>query len=77
MSVLSGSPFSPGDIVQLRSGGPFMTVLGQEQGRSYLECAWFWSGRYQTNKFYFHELRAPSKEAIEAALKIKEGNATG
>ena len=77
MSVLSGSPFSAGDIVQLRSGGPFMTVLGPEPGKSYLECAWFWSGRYQTGKFYFHELRTPSREAIEAMLRIKEGNAAG
>lgn len=44
---------SAGDVVQLKSGGPEMTVEGQGGDDGYWICAWF-SGT-QLNKRAFHE----------------------
>lgn len=59
--------FSPGDIVQLKSGGPAMTiasVTGEEEGRNIgYRCEWFKGASKETAHFQEHTLKtyaAPS-----------------
>ena len=66
----SDTAFAQGEVVQLRSGGPLMTVMFV-QGRL-IKCGWFWSGRYRVESFGPDELRHPSKDTIQAALKVKD-----
>lgn len=49
--------FQPGDIVQLKSGGPKMTVrsIQKENGQTVIECSWFPSAtaeQSRTDIFY-------------------------
>lgn len=45
------SPFSPGDVVRLKSGGPKMTVLKLEDETA-LACKWFdRNGKVHTDSF--------------------------
>ncbi len=46
MIVDSIAPLKLGDIVQLKSGGPDMTILriGTNDGSNVCDCAWFRSG---------------------------------
>lgn len=72
MSVTAAeSPFTPGDIVQLRSGGPFMTVIGVSEDRDRMGCGWFWAGRYQSAVFATHQLNRADAEAVQAAANLK------
>jgi len=73
--VLLKNPFSPGEIVQLKSGGPLMTVTEVPELRDWLSCSWFWSGRYRTGQFFCCELMRPSAEIIQAAASLKSRGA--
>jgi len=33
--------FKVGDVVQLASGGPYMTVVGDGDAKGYISCCWF------------------------------------
>ena len=48
-----------GDVVQLKSGGPKMTVdgLSDEAGRVQANCSWFNDGIRMSDLFEFHSLR--------------------
>jgi uncharacterized protein YodC (DUF2158 family) len=49
-------PFQPGDVVQLKSGGPAMTVdCIQEDGT--LWCIWFADKANQSDAFHPHLLK--------------------
>ena len=65
--------FSPGEIVQLRSGGPFMTVIAVSEDGDRMGCGWFWAGRYQSNVFSAHQLNHPDVEAVQAAANLRRG----
>ena len=49
--------FKPGDEVELKSGGPRMTVLqsyvhnGRGNNHDYAECQWYEKGEYKKNVF--------------------------
>ena len=62
---------SAGDVVQLKSGGPFMTVVVAIKQRPVVICGWFWSGRYRTERFRIVELLRPSAEALQAAANLR------
>lgn len=53
--------FSPGDLVQLKSGGPPMTV-SKITGDDYVEtgyrCEWFRGAAKENSHFYEHTLQA-------------------
>jgi len=39
--------FQPGDVVQLKSGGPKMTVESLDQPKGEAYCSWFEGGKKQ------------------------------
>ena len=49
-----------GDVVQLKSGGPKMTVdgLSNEAGRVQVKCSWFNEGTRMSDLFELHSLRS-------------------
>ena len=51
--------FLEGDVVQLRSGGPKMTVdgLDDQAGKVQAKCSWFNDGIRMSDLFEFHSLR--------------------
>jgi uncharacterized protein YodC (DUF2158 family) len=53
------NPYETGDVVQLKSGGPAMTVIWPSTVRpSLLECNWYdIKGRLQHGSFHFKMLR--------------------
>ena len=53
-------PFKPGDIVILKSGGPFMTVISTDNGK--VKCTWF----DEKNTNY-------EKEFDEACIEASDG----
>ena len=76
MGDVSEERFSLGEVVQLKSGGPFMTVVEAPESRDWLSCSWFWSGRYRTAQMFRFELQRPSAEDIKAGLSLKTGIAS-
>lgn len=65
------TPFAAGDVVELRSSGPLMTVLGWEvslwPGESGARCAWFVQGAHRTQVFPIAALRPASKASAGKA----------
>jgi uncharacterized protein YodC (DUF2158 family) len=59
--------FTAGDTVQLRSGGPSMTISAVSQSLAY--CVWFNEGKQQTGTFEQSLLEhiAPAAEGDPAA----------
>lgn len=49
--------FKPGDIVQLKSGGPAMTV-SEANGRGSYQCEWFKGASNERAYFSEHTLKA-------------------
>ena len=48
-----------GDTVQLKSGGPFMTVISDEfqsDGKSFVRCAWFDEAKKLESSFIVESL---------------------
>jgi uncharacterized protein YodC (DUF2158 family) len=43
--------FNPGDIVQLKSGGPKMTVTQLIEDGSWAYTAWFAGSKHETGRF--------------------------
>ena len=66
---------SSGDVVQLKSGGPFMTVIRRDEDDGTYLCSWFWSGRYQTAWFPPLLLGRPSDQSVDAATSLRTKNA--
>ena len=68
MIVDSITPLKLGDIVQLKSGGPNMTILkiGASHGSNVCDCAWFRSGgaslTLDKGSFVIEALVKPVKE---------------
>jgi len=60
--------FKAGDIVQLRSGGPTMTV--DSEGKSDVSCYWFAVAELRSGKF------SPASLVIIESEKEKEPNVT-
>lgn len=54
----------PGAIVQLKSGGPQMTVesVGNYTGRRKASCSWFIDGKQETNLFTIPSLKVVSDD---------------
>ena len=59
-----------GDVVQLKSGGPKMTVdgLSDEAGRVQAKCSWFNDGIRMSDLFEFHSLRNLEDGVPKASL---------
>ncbi|RTQ52312.1 DUF2158 domain-containing protein [Hymenobacter gummosus] len=62
---MADQPFKPGDIVQLKSGGPKMTVERKDGFRISLpgeadkvDCQWFVGNKLQHGSFYPESLKA-------------------
>lgn len=55
------STFQVGDVVQLKSGGPEMTVIDQSQNGSKVECMWF----VADNEFRTQSMPAVALMAVE------------
>ena len=55
-----------GDVVQLRSGGPTMTIRSIESTGE-AKCAWFWNGRVRHHTFSIH-LLIPVDEKEDGGL---------
>ena len=55
--------FNVGDVVRLKSGGPSMTVDGNQGSR--LDCTWFESGSNVIHRMDFHQ-GALEKVAVES-----------
>lgn len=54
--------FKKGDVVQLKSGGPHMTVMG-EASADHLWCTWFAGAKNERKTFPVETLMpAPEKE---------------
>lgn len=58
------STFNVGDVVQLKSGGPEMTVIDRELDGNKVECMWF---------VFDHEARTRSIPAI-ALMAVELAN---
>jgi uncharacterized protein YodC (DUF2158 family) len=56
--------FKEGDIVQLKSGGPKMTVTGFSTS-GYLYCKWFAGSKLQDGSFNPESLEAVKEEETE------------
>lgn len=52
--------FQLGDVVELRSGGPQMTVTGTSQS-GWVMCSWFKDGKYESGTFPPEALEKPRK----------------
>jgi len=50
--------FKKGDTVRLKSGGPVMTIGGQEHGGSRVMCEWFDDGTAKHEFFYPEQLKS-------------------
>lgn len=46
---MNAPAISPGDVVQLKSGGPLMTVAWTEDGEAF--CEWFVGGKKEGSTF--------------------------
>ena len=59
--MASEGSFSPGDVVQLKSGGPRMTVAGPSEvhGADHVSCDWFEDGVRQSADFRVEQLQRP------------------
>lgn len=67
----SALKFEPGDVVQLKSGGPFLTVADYERERDLYECTWFWSGRCQSSRFPPQILVEVETSILRASLDLR------
>lgn len=59
------SSFNPGDIVQLKSGGPKMTV-DRLEGESYVHLRWFAGSKMETARVKSSSIQAAPATAPKA-----------
>ena len=63
--------FKPGETVQMKSGGPDMTYIGDAGLPGMVACEWFDGGQKKTDDFNYTSLRkAPPKTG---AIKMQRG----
>lgn len=48
---MAKATFKPGDLVELKSGGPVMTVEREGYSVNSWECTWFAGDKHQHNTF--------------------------
>ncbi|WP_133365310.1 YodC family protein [Qipengyuania sediminis] len=48
---MAKAKFKPGDLVELKSGGPVMTVEQESYQDDKWECTWFAGDKHQHNTF--------------------------
>ncbi|RKJ98878.1 DUF2158 domain-containing protein [Alicycliphilus denitrificans] len=62
------SSFQPGDVVQLKSGGPEMTIAdigdysGYDSGEQSANCIWFDNKKQNSHVFPLHTLKKVNPE---------------
>jgi uncharacterized protein YodC (DUF2158 family) len=63
--------FKVGDIVQLKSGGPMMSVQNINKGDTYkpIECSWFAGKKHETARFSAETLKHASSPDENADSK--------
>jgi uncharacterized protein YodC (DUF2158 family) len=54
---MSLQQFKTGDTVELKSGGPAMTIIGVMQGGGYWVCKWWDGSKFQEDSFPTEALR--------------------
>ena len=61
---MAGKIFSKGDVVQLKSGGPQMTVsnLLEDYDSGLVECCWFVDDKIRYNQFDEASLKAVEQQ---------------
>ena len=52
--------FDIGKVVQLKSGGPYMTVNSEPDGKNEVICVWFLSDEFKSASFHPDALQDPS-----------------
>ena len=60
--------FNIGDIVQLKSGGPDMTVSSVDTEGNECECCWFNRKKVETAKFNTEILVYPDDQVLDTKL---------
>jgi uncharacterized protein YodC (DUF2158 family) len=67
--------FNEGDVVQLKSGGPKMTIYKVEEwdGKMRAHCDWFEGTQKQSGSFYFAVLKLVEEPARRAQAGGKGG----
>jgi uncharacterized protein YodC (DUF2158 family) len=69
-------PFSAGEFVKLKSGGPIMTIqrIYSEENTEYASCAWFDGNTNMTGSFAIASLepaQPPKKTVLGVSSKTK------
>ena len=59
-----------GDVVQVISGGPLMTVAGVSNNPNIVQVAWFDGGELNTGSFRGVELRIWRLEEVEPNISV-------
>lgn len=65
--------FKPGDLVQLKSGGPQMTYEGETPTRGRAVCTWFEGKKMQRQEF-LHETLKKAPPRAPAAFVVSLGS---
>lgn len=63
---MANETFQPGDIVQLKSGSPKMTVLWSNDGKTY--CFWFDEHNHRFQDSDFHTILLQKYESVAIAF---------
>jgi uncharacterized protein YodC (DUF2158 family) len=61
--------FKVGDVVQLKSGGPRMTIANMKSNPAGVLCAWFDEADVKTSRFPAEALEAAKKTQKKATVK--------
>ncbi len=67
--------FKSGDVVQLKSGGPKMTIakLHEWQGQMEANCDWFEGTKMQSGSFPLSSLKFPEQPTQSSLRPVKSG----
>lgn len=63
------STFKEGDIVQLKSGGPKMTVCDLVPGGRHYSCKWFSGSKLESGHFPIDALMVPTSDEKKPGKK--------
>lgn len=64
-------PIDPGQVVRLKSGGPFMTII-EIDPKGHYWCCWFSRGQCNSAKFDRHVIERVDPDDLRAAKDLKK-----